>query len=421
MVDIVEHADAFIDAVAQNVAGARTTDSIARELADALAKTLEQQTSSAASQALPGGEGIKELVASLNFILFARATTLQGDLYTVEANKLMAQLEAHMQQHGAAVKATRPDVVDYRKTDPQTFYDEYVVKSRIALIKNFDCVAWKEWSVDWFVKRFGDEKFPLLKLGDSPDLFVLPDFTEEVPLRLLLEERDKYYFANSQVLFDRHPDLHEELNLPEIARFMKPTGDRVPLKQESQQFFISTGPRAATGVHNGHNCNFFFNVQGVKKWTLVHPEFSFMMCAWLRPFDGICAFHLMNDFAQSWIPTLKNVPYYKVILRPGDVLYNPYYWWHSVESLSTENVGISTRWLGTPGQSFQDPFPVASLATKCNRVSRQAYADAERDRDAGIKTNWFDRISHGRSIEFGFKNGMEPWGLKWGRPPAREV
>ena len=419
--DLVRNADAFSAAVAQNPEGARTTDSAARELAEALAKALRQSrpTTAVSGQQLMGSAGLDELISSLHFILFARAATLHEALYSREANALMARLEDHLALDGIEAEPSRPDVVDYRTLDPSVFYEKYVLGSRIAVIKNFDCVAWKEWSFEWFMNRFGDERFPLLKLGENPDLFVLPEFTEQVPLRLLFEEPGKYYFANSQELFDRHPDLRDGLNLDEIAGCMKPTTGRSPLLEQSQQFFVSTGPSAATGVHHGHNSNFFFNVLGAKRWTLVHPQFTFLMCAWLRPFDGICAFHMLNEFSQSWIPTLRYLPHYEVVLGPGDVLYNPYYWWHTVDSLSNANMGVSTRWVGRPGDAFQDPFPLATLATQCNPISRQARAEAERDRLAGVKTNWFDRFAHGRSVQFGISNGMKPWGLTWGRPPAR--
>mgnify|MGYP002632757389 CR=1 FL=1 len=422
MVDIVGKADEFIAAVGHNADGARTTDSIARELAKAMRDILElyRPATATSRQKLAGRAGLDELISSIHFILFARALTLEEGLYTREANRLMARLEAHLAQHGAATQPSRPDVLDYRTLDPRAFYEEYVVGSRIAVIKNFDCEAWTEWSVKWFIDRFGDEKFPLLRLGKNDDPDELPDFTEQAPLRLLFDERDKYFFANSQELFDRHPDLGESLNLSEIARCLEPGPGRAPLTQQSQQFFVSTGPAATSAIHHGKNANFFFNVQGTKRWTLTHPEFSFMMCAWIRPFDAVCAFKFLDEFSKSWVPTLRYLPHYQVNIEPGDILYNPYYWWHTVESLSSENLGVSTRWVGPSLGAFQDPFPLATLTSMCQPTFRAAMAEAKRDAQAGKATNFFDQFAHGRSIEFGIANGVKPWGLTRGTPPARQ-
>jgi ribosomal protein L16 Arg81 hydroxylase len=51
----------------------------------------------------------------------------------------------------------------------------------------------------------------------------------------------------------------------------------------------------------------------------------------------------------------RYVDWYEVMLEPGDVLYNPPFYWHHVANI-TDNVSVGVRWY-----SFRDAMQAAPL------------------------------------------------------------
>jgi len=43
-------------------------------------------------------------------------------------------------------------------------------------------------------------------------------------------------------------------------------------------------------------------------------------------------------------PLFQYIDGYRVKLNPGDILYNPPYWWHTVRNLS-HSIGVGYRWM----------------------------------------------------------------------------
>lgn len=354
----------------------------------------------------PIQERAEEIVRDIHFILFARGVVLDTSLFVSEAAERVQELLALLQDHMAPVEGPREvDVVDASLPDALSEIGKYAKNGRIVVVKNFPCDAW-DWTPEWFHSRFGDERFPLADL--TADAAIAG---EPLPLRLVFEEPDRYFFANSQLLFDRNPDLSKSMNLRRMEDAVLPAGFW-PL---SQQFFVSTGLRAQTPMHNGHNGNFYFNIQGRKRWRLIDPDFSHLLYAWLRPIDGTSAADTIDGIWKSRFPLLNFVPYYEVTLEPGDILWNPYYWWHAVDALSDNNLAVSTRWVGGPGKVFRDPCPVITLTARCSPIRRGLEQEAQEFAKAnpGKKFNWFDRFAHGRELfgGFGTRNKSAPWGV----------
>ena len=40
----------------------------------------------------------------------------------------------------------------------------------------------------------------------------------------------------------------------------------------------------------------------------------------------------------------KYCPVYQATLEPGDVLFNPPWWWHSIKNVDATTVGVASRW-----------------------------------------------------------------------------
>lgn len=403
---------AFLEDTSKDVSEWKLSDPSVSALSEVFDRAIGSMQADAARSDIPcpGLDEAEEAVSVMNFILFARSLTLKQALFMEEANERMEEILRILDCYGRGAECSRLDVVDASQTD--TFLQDYVLTSRAAVLRNFDCEAWQKWSTDWFREQFGHERFPLLDL-DSKD-----SYTVELPLSEMYDKPNRYYFANSQRLFDSNASLSLDLGLSRLTQqFITGPDGKMPMYHFSDQFFVSTGPKAKTPLHHGKIGNFFYNIQGQKQWTMIHPEFSVLLYPYLRPFDGTSAIRTIDRETMESVPLIQYVPYYEVVLEPGDILWTPYYWWHAVASLSQQNLAVSTRWFGLPGRDFQDTSPLISLATLCNQefhAERQRVAKFERE-NPGKKYPWYDEFAHGRAHpEFGLHDRWKAWGLPAG-------
>ena len=62
-----------------------------------------------------------------------------------------------------------------------------------------------------------------------------------------------------------------------------------------------------------------------------------------------------NAWLDREFPLYRYVPKYVAHLKPGDVLFNPRWWWHAVDNLTPSSNGVTTRWT-TPLVASGSPF-----------------------------------------------------------------
>jgi hypothetical protein len=131
--------------------------------------------------------------------------------------------------------------------------------------------AVKKWSVDWIVANFGNEK-ALTKtlLGDN------------IPGRVKDINTPGTYLHNCEAIFVNHPELVEDLELSRLLPFVSADGNPknphlanlhpragpLPI-----QFFLGRGG-TGTGFHCANGFNWFYMIEGSKKWTFVDPRWT---------------------------------------------------------------------------------------------------------------------------------------------------
>jgi len=95
---------------------------------------------------------------------------------------------------------------------------------------------------------------------------------------------------------------------------------------------------------NGHcdvGSSVFMMVQGRKRWVFFPPEDTPYLYPIPQPHN--VAFNVGVDV---WHPDFERAPLFarargqEVILEPGDVLFFPSMWWHAVQNLDSETVGV---------------------------------------------------------------------------------
>lgn len=148
----------------------------------------------------------------------------------------------------------------------------------------------------------------------------------------ILNEKDiLLYAANNNLSFDI-------LNKIKVS---------LPINEYSNQFEtpkLWIGPKSSsTPLHRDSSDNFTYHLCGQKKWTI----FSIIDTNYLyfTDYDKSKNINPLSEFATSSID-LKNINFkeyplvsqaikLEVIINPGEVLYLPYAWGHSVENLNT--------------------------------------------------------------------------------------
>lgn len=124
-------------------------------------------------------------------------------------------------------------------------------------------------------------------------------------------------------------------------------------KHVLSQWFISR-PDMASGstLHCAGADNIFLNVKGQKEWYFVDPSYTSIMQPAMSKYGSFCVSELEDnidgefytDFLSAY-DEMKHVPIYKTVLKEGDMLYNPSWWWHRVKNLSKLNIGCATRFV----------------------------------------------------------------------------
>ena len=222
--------------------------------------------------------------------------------------------------------------------------------------------AVKKWSVDWIVANFGNEK-ALTKtlLGDN------------IPGRVKDINTPGTYLHNCEAIFVNHPELVEDLELSKLLPFVSADGNSkkphlanlhpragpLPI-----QFFLGRGG-TGTGFHCANGFNWFYMIEGSKKWTFVDPRWTVLTFPALNrgALYQSCAVTDPNTVLDKYKPLWRVCPRYAAIVEPGDVLLNPPWWWHCIENLTKDSTAVATRWMDT-----KTLRPLTGIGTDANRL-----------------------------------------------------
>ena len=230
------------------------------------------------------------------------------------------------------------------------------------LIKNSELVASAQhWNLDYLAKHFGGQMYSVFtsktnefKFWDSdkdkglktPSDFVPPTFRLEMSLKQFAEKlrtkdrSEKIYYQNG---------LTDKVGPAIVRDFIKFRWDWVETLSAAGNWGPLTSnllligeKNNVTPVHYDEQENLFSQIQGEKRVFLFDPEQFECLYPYptFHPHDRQSQVNLRNpDFDK--FPNLANVKGYYTVLKPGDVLYIPMYWWHHVESASDVTISVT--------------------------------------------------------------------------------
>lgn len=207
--------------------------------------------------------------------------------------------------------------------------------------------ALARWSPAFFADTYGDDRITLVDVavGDAGGPGGRDSTLREVVAAIEAGQTDYARFSN--VLAD-HPELEADFDKP----WLRSLADRVATGLH-WQFFMG-GAGTSTALHGALGSNAFVQVYGQKTWHIFPTAFTPALrprnigapffASDLNAADPDLAFHPLVPHLDGWTTTL----------HPGDVLYNPPFYWHQVSNPTT-SIGVGFRWYGLPSLLRSSP------------------------------------------------------------------
>jgi len=265
--------------------------------------------------------------------------------------KNLARLLERAEAHQADFQDAQPEIPVRSDVSPEEFHRDFLSKSRPVVLKGFakDFKAVGSWSPEFFRDQFGDFR---IEAVDGQGWAVEDDEhgTADVSVRqMTLGEQvtsmlngGSDYVSFLTELFTQNPQLGDDINVPELAKFVD-----VPRWTPSPifKFFMGAGG-TSTQWHCAELQNLFVQIYGTKEWWMCSPDYT--PCLDPRVVSLSQQYcHGMVDFRK---PDLERYPLYRfapqrrVLLEPGDVLYVPPFWWHCVYNPEV-SIGLAVWWI----------------------------------------------------------------------------
>ncbi len=197
---------------------------------------------------------------------------------------------------------------DWQNGNPDEFYNTFVKRPHPVVLRGFlKGRKIMDYSFDSIVEKFGEESVALSNVSDYNRGYIG---------KLKEVQNPKIYMQQSEALFNRHPELWGALETERLEPYIRK-------KSTFSQFFIGRGGTGST-LHAAFAWNFFYMVDGVKRWYFVDP-YDFYLAYPAYPLGYVTTgfFTSYPDECFGHTPAIKYCPYFIADLQPGDVLLNP--------------------------------------------------------------------------------------------------
>lgn len=237
--------------------------------------------------------------------------------------------------------------------DTFIFYQSYINEDEPILLKNCSfgsCMA--KWDLDYLKSKIGEEKVVIHDSNETSLNFLEKNFKYKTCS--FTEFADKINDSNKNVYLrstnknprskqparieDDFPNLREDLDLPEFV----PYGTKEELYHSSVLRVASSSIQIWT--HYDIYDNVLCQVKGVKRVILFPP-------------NDIEHLHIKDDKSMinnfdNWqecleqYPSLKRTSPLRCLLKPGDALFIPAFWWHNIKTVEGTNGETASHSIG---------------------------------------------------------------------------
>lgn len=173
---------------------------------------------------------------------------------------------------------------------------------------------------EWWLEHYAQEEVLCGTLSNVVEDCTVSSFFKE------LKEGKPFYISGASHIFDRNPELHDMVDNEQIRSIE-------PGRRKSTQMFMGT-PKMGSDIHSALGVNVFRQIAGEKKWWFLPPS----QTAYLKPSINVNGFSshtktLVGRDDGEPSPWLSKLERYTTVVRPGDVLINPPWYWHGILNL----------------------------------------------------------------------------------------
>lgn len=235
--------------------------------------------------------------------------------------------------------------VDRRKSITyKEFKKNYVDNPKPLVLEGFakDWGCCKDWSIDYFKENYGDDVITILDQNKQD----LP--YERLKLREVLNDitsTGKKYLRFYPFLH-MHPDKIEDFDY----NWLQSMRNKFTYADAFQVFIA--GKEKYTPMHNASQGNLFIQAYGEKTWIIYPPKYTPIIDPEpTRNFYRNAPFKMKEGPFNPYKPNyetpytlFKYIDGWEVTLKPGDVLWNPPFHWHTITN-PTNSIGISYKWI----------------------------------------------------------------------------
>jgi hypothetical protein len=206
----------------------------------------------------------------------------------------------------------------------------------------------QHWSQASFAERFGGDDVLLFNPVKNVDGQLEYEFsTLGEAIRKM--QKDPEINVRFSPLLTLHPELKKDLDLHWYRQRTS-----LPLPRSNQLQLFIAGKKSSTHIHTAISENLFLQVEGRKHWVIYPPEYNpvFKVHIDRTPYFISDLVHDRPD--PEKFPHFDKAVGYECTLQPGDILYNPNFFWHFVTSLEP-SVSLGYRWIDPGAIWKQDP------------------------------------------------------------------
>ena len=315
------------------------------------------------------GEAAMPLRAPLHirlpYVALWHARTVVGDMHRWPERE--KSLQQKLLEYSEPYRPGPTLEVPRMKVDPDDVEQLSTPRKRPVIFEGLlrDLPAVKRWSLDWLRERCGDTPVKCQQQEETWSVTELP-LAEHVD-RIRAGGRS-YLFASSEFL-GANTELREDLELDRLSALL---GRRFV----RSEIFLG-GSEVYTPFHCAPGDNAFCQIHGRKRWVLVAPDHAFWLYPDVNPRYTHYFSPVPSESANGEWPLYDCVPKYVAELEPGDVLYNPAWWWHEVQNLG-ETIGAAIR-VGSSPHNAPKMWGLVATALAVDRDYRKKFVDGVRE------------------------------------------
>lgn len=285
----------------------------------------------------------------------------------------------HKMQTRQAQKPMDLPEIDAKDVTASRFLELSQNFSHPMVIRGFlrDAASTTKWSDEYFIKVCEGDQYPTrVDTDDGADAETL--VTMKDILDRIKDSNSSPYRTNLTRILSDHPVLIKDL---ELDRLLSLTGNQEDDCFQMVNLFFG-GKGSVTPFHCAFAGNFFNNILGKKEWLIIDPKYTNdLMPIPAHPFMfSDVVFHANDSHGTSTDPVL---PYFRIVLEPGDLLYNAPWWWHRVGNLTDLTMGCAVRYMKLSADLRNNPL--LTLMSESPRLTTKHYLYALRERLLGDK------------------------------------